>query len=128
MPAERTPWVFDDVHASLTYELEINPQNATMPGIMKTLTATPTARGRPILSQGRNKPQQMQLSGTILTQEQLETVRSWCEKEKQIRITDDLARQFWVYLSNFDPRRVRSVEYPWRHEFTLTCTVVSWEA
>lgn len=127
MPAQRTPWLFEDVHASLSYELEINPQDATMPAIEKTLTPNPIVRGRPVLFQGRNKPQQMELRLTVLTEDQYNTVRYWCSKEKQIRVTDDLGRVFWAYFSNFAPKRVRNAQYPWRHEVNLQCIIVSWE-
>ena len=82
----RTPWTFEDVHASEIYELEINPKEANMPSLEKTLTPNPSVRGRSILFQGRNRPGQMSLTGALLTQEQYEALRSWVQKEKQIKL------------------------------------------
>lgn len=126
-PAQRTPWLFEDVHASLSYELEINPQSATMPAIQKTLTPSSIARGRPVLFQGRNRTQSIDLQLTTLTEDQYQAMRYWCSKEKQIRITDDLGRVFWAYLYNFAPTRVRNSQYPWRHQINVQCMIISWE-
>jgi hypothetical protein len=126
MPSERTPWLFEDVHASLSYELEINPKDTTMPSIEKTLTPTPITRGRPVLFQGRNREQSMTLSGTLLTEDQYNALRAWTQTDKQIKVTDDLGRSYWVVFTSFDPRRVRTVEYPWRHEFSISGIVVDW--
>lgn len=123
----RTPWIFEDEYASTVYELEVNPQEASMPSVVKTYTPSATAAGQQIIFQGRSPSQQLSCSGIILTEDQYNTMREWARLEKQIKITDDLGRVFWVYIKSFAPRRVRSSQYPWTHEFSMTAVVLSWE-
>jgi hypothetical protein len=122
----RTAWIFEDEAASQVYEFPINPREATMPAVSKTFTPVPTTRGRSLLFQGREQSSLITLSGTLLTEEEYLAFREWSQKDRQIKITDDLGRVYWVVIKTFTPRRVRSIEYPWRHEFTITCVVVNW--
>lgn len=123
----RVAWTFEDVHASEVYELEINPQEHTLPAWGRILTSQPNAVGSGILFQGRDVVETMTLSGTLLTEEQYNAFRDWDAKKKQIKITDDLGRVFWAYLTGFSPNRVKSNQYPWRHTFTVQAVGLSWE-
>ena len=126
-PLVRVPWIFREVYdGEDIYEFAINPLDATMPSIQKTLTKQITASGKPVIFQGRDAVQTMSFSGTILDQIHLEIMNEWFIKEKQISITDDLGQQYWVYLTNFSPTRNYSSQYPWRHEYSANATVLSW--
>ena len=126
-PLVRVPWIFREVYdGEDIYEFAINPLDATMPQIQKTLTIQKTASGKNVTFQGRNQVQTMSFSGTILTEEHYNVMDEWFRKEKQINITDDLGRQYWVYLTGFNPSRQYSPQYPWRHEYSADATVVSW--
>jgi hypothetical protein len=49
---------------------------------------------------------------------------TWFEKRRVIRLTDDFERQFNVYIEAFSPKRKRSVQYPWRHDYDLSLIVL----
>jgi hypothetical protein len=123
----RTAWTFEDVFLEQTYTMEINPDASNVPSRTKTLTSVPKSKGGQVTFQGRDIVQSLNFSGTILTEQQLAFMRSWLRKEKQIKITDDQDRVMWVYLTMFNPTRVRSVGYPWRHAYSASGLIVSWE-
>lgn len=121
----RVAWEFYD--GVDTYELPINPSESSLPPIEKNITSHPTTAGRNVMFVGkRRKPQSIRFSGTILEEEQFRAFQEWVKKAHQIRITDDTGRQMWVYLVEFNPTRVRSVEYPWRHEYSARAVVLDW--
>lgn len=122
----RVPWTFQSVHDDDSYEFAINPLDASMPSIEKTFTSQATAAGGQVLFQGRNAPQKMSFSGTILTEVHLNAMREWSAKQKQVSITDDLTRKYWVYITSFSPTRNYKPEYPWMHEFSCEATVLDW--
>jgi hypothetical protein len=122
----RTAWVFEDVFNEEVYELEINPDASSIPIRGKTLTPAPKCRDGQVIFQGRDSVQSINFSGSILTEEQFFFMREWVRKEKQIKITDDQNRVMWVYLTSFNPTRVRSLDYPWRHTYSATGLIVSW--
>lgn len=124
----RIPWIFEDVHASQVYYFECNPSEAEMPSIRKTYSTSYSAAGSAVIFQGRDPVREISFSGTILTKEQYDILRFWVQKQKQIKITDDLGRVYWVYLKEFNPTRRPALNYPWLHDFSMSGVVVSWEA
>ena len=123
----RTAWVFEDIVNSEIYELEINPSQADLPEVTSNYSPMPTAAGRQILFEGRVQPVTLNFSGTLLTEEQYRAMNSWNRKRKQIKITDDQGYEYWVYLTGFNPQRVRDTQHPWRHTFSASCIVVDWQ-
>lgn len=122
----RVPWIFQALDDPDIYEFAVNPISAKMPEVTKTYSRQKTAAGGNVIFQGRNQPQTISFSGTILTQEHLGAMREWVSKEKQVYVRDDLARGFWVYLTKFNPSRQYSVQYPWRHEYSCEGSLLSW--
>lgn len=118
----RVAWRFFD--GSESYDLPINPLDVTMPFKRKRLSHRATTAGRQVTFEGKPEVVDMSLSGTIMTEEHYYALRSWVNKRKQIQITDDLGRKFWVYLKTFSPTRKSSQEYPWLMEYTLTGTIL----
>jgi hypothetical protein len=125
--SERVAWVFQELGtAPDTYILPINPLDATMPSLVKTVTTLTTASGLPVNFEGAAEPGQMKFSGTLLMEEQFRALEEWSKKTTQIQITDDLLQSYWVVITMFDPRRAYHPQYPWRHEYTIEATVISW--
>ena len=122
----RFPWILQEADGVDYYEFAINPLSAKMPSVRRTITRERTATGNPILFQGRSAPQVLSFSGTILTEEHLNALRTWVQKETQVHITDDLGRGYWVYFTTFSPTRQRSNQSPWRHEFSAEAIVLNW--
>lgn len=117
-------WHFFDPETSDDYELEVNPNEGGTPGRNRRYTYKATAGGRTLVYQAEEEPKKYSISGAILTEAQLDSFNDWFDKERQIRITDDLGRQFWVVFESFQPRRQKTVTAPWRHTYTLEATVI----
>lgn len=119
-------WTFYD--GTNTYTFPVNPNEGGSPQRQRTLTElSPTApQGRTIMFEGPEKVQSIDIKGTILEQIHFEAFNAWFDKRQQIRITDDLGRQFWVMFEDFKPTRARTVHWPWRHNYSATFKILSW--
>lgn len=111
---EHTFEINPNAGGSLEYEKNLIEQNTCAPG------------GRTLIFEGADNPPKLEFSGPILTESQHVAFLYWWNKRRQIRITDDLGREYWVYITSYKPVRKRSYLYPWRHDYTMTCTVLSW--
>ena len=87
---ERIPWTIANYSGGQTYAFEINPLDATVPSFKRTITTQSTAAGRQINYEGRRQPQTITVSGTILSEDQYNTMDAWARVRKQVKITDDL--------------------------------------
>ena len=121
-------WTFFDPFTSDTYTFEINPNEGGSPAFKRAFSyqATAAAEGRTLVFEGRAAPKSMDFSGTLLTEAQLEAFETWADKGNQIKVTDDLGRESWIVIEEFIPKRVRAVQYPWKHSYTVKATVVDW--
>jgi uncharacterized protein YPO0396 len=126
MPTPR--WSFYDPFTGDSYDFEINPNAGGSPGRSRKLTYTPTAaaNGKTLAFEGRADPQRFDFSGVILHEAQYTAFDTWAQVGNQIRITDDLGRQFWIIIENWEPKRERAVHYPWKHSYTAKAVVIDW--
>lgn len=122
VPSERVAWEFYD--GTTTYRLPVNPNAATMPEKKRNLTYQPTSCGGQITYEGRRSPNILSFSGDILEEGQYNAFRLWMYKRKQVRITDDLDRSFWVYLTSFSPTRQKSQEYDWMMTYSAEAFIL----
>ncbi|NBR22234.1 MAG: hypothetical protein EBU08_00285 [Micrococcales bacterium] len=124
----RIAWKFYDPVEDEEYEWEINPKDGGYPNRSKALVYESTAapNGQTLAYEGREAPASMSFSGVILTEQHFDTLTSWYLKRNQIKLTDDLGREFWIYIKSFNPTRVRSAKYPWRHNYTIEAIVLDW--
>lgn len=120
-------WNFYDGVLSTTYTFPINPNAGGSPAYRKRITEETTSApaAKTLLFEGNDEVQQIEFSGTILDQAHYDTFVTWFKKRRQIRITDDLGRQFWVYIKEFVPTRVRSAGAPYKHTYTCTAVILS---
>ncbi len=115
---------------SNTYTFLINPNEGGSPARKKSITYKNTAApdGKTLVFEGRDEPGTMSFSGILLEQSQYEAFEEWFDKRMQVRITDDLGRQYWIYIESFEPKRVRARSYPWKHSFSISATILDWPA
>lgn len=120
-------WEFFDSVVSETYTFEVNPNAGGAPKYEKNIqyTATTAPDGKTLIMEGANKPLDLEWSGTIITETQYNAYVTWFQKKRQIQLTDDLLRQFMIYIVSFTPTRVRSSNF-WKHTYTVTATVLDW--
>lgn len=121
-------WVFYDPVTLDEYTFDINPNDGGTPERRKTITYENTAApgGKTLVFEGRDEPETISFSGTILEEEQYNALVSWFDKRHQIRVTDDLNRQQWIYITQFSARRRRSYQHPWKHDYDVQATVLDW--
>lgn len=122
VPSERVAWKFYD--GTNTYLLPVNPNAASMPSKKRNLTYQATPTGGQITYEGRKTPNVLNFSGDILQESQYNSFRLWFLKRKQVRITDDLGQNFWVYLTSFSPSRQKSREYDWMMTYSAEAFVL----
>lgn len=122
----RVPWLFQAYNGVDVYEFAVNPLTAKMPSKKRNITKEKTATGAPILFQGRDSVPSMTFGGTILTEAHLNAMRTWAIKQNQVKLTDDLGRQYWVYITSFSPTRNYHADYPWRHDYQAEALVLDW--
>ncbi len=120
----RVPWDLYD--GSVSYQLMVNPDTATMPSIKRTVTARPTCSGRQVTYEGKPSIPEISFSGVILEEAQFRAFEEWVSLRKLVRITDDLGMKYWVYLKNFSPQRQKVTEYPWYHTYSVSGVLADW--
>jgi hypothetical protein len=126
----RVPWHFTDPITAEVWTLPVNPAEGGTPKRNKRVDfqSTTAPDGKTIMFEGRDEVRTIELSGTILDQDQLETFQDWYDKRYQIQIEDDLGRTFWVYITSFEADRAWSVNHHWRHRYRMSMTVLDWPA
>lgn len=126
MPVVR--WTFYDPVDVETYTFDINPNTGGSPIYKKTLQYVKTSapNGKTVIFEGQDDPQTLEWSGVILNQEHYDKYVEWWQKRRQIRVTDDLNRSYWVYLTEFTPERVRAYSRPWKHSFKVSAVILDW--
>ena len=120
----RTAWTFYDPVDDETYNWEINPNEGGYPARNKNILfeATAAPNGHTVAQEGRDTQETFSFSGVILT------LNTWFEKRNQILLTDDLGREFWIYIKSFNPTRQRSAKYPWRHNYTIDAIILDFSS
>lgn len=124
MPANR--WRFDDPVTAESYTFEMSPNDGGSPDFGKTITQQGTSApgNGNILFEGQDPPQSIDFSGVVLTESHYDAMVHWFTKRHVIMVTDDLGRQFFIYITGFSPKRKRSATKPWKHEYTVKATVI----
>lgn len=127
MPAV-VKWTFFDPVTSETYTFDINPNTGGSPPYKKKMAYENTTApdGKTLMFEGQDEVQQLEWSGVILSEDQHNKYIEWWQKRRQIQVTDDLGRQYWVYLTSYAPKRERARSYPWKHQIEVSATIVNW--
>jgi hypothetical protein len=123
-----TLWKWRLFDGTDTYVFDVNPNEGGTPTFEKNILEESTAApdGLTLIFEGAEKPKPFNFSGVILEQSQYEAMLEWYQKRRQVRVTDDLGRQFWIYIKKFEATRGWRVSHPWRHTFSIEATVVDW--
>jgi len=121
-------WIFTDPAVSETYEWAVNPNSGGSPSREKNIQYENTSApdGKTLIFEGQDRPLQLEWSGVILSQSQYDTLITWFEKRRQIRLEDDLGRTMWIYITAFTPSRRRAVSHPYKHDYNMRATVLDW--
>lgn len=120
-------WNFQDNVISQNYNFDVNPNRGGTPSFQKNLSYSATPAGSSIVFEGRDKPRTFTVSGTLREESQLIALQTWFDKEYQVKITDDLGREFWIYITNLQFERAQTRRWPFRHTFTINYVEVDWQ-
>lgn len=121
-------WVFEDPVLLETYVFDVNPSEGGSPGFEKRFEFQETTApdGKTLIFEGQDTPQNITFSGTILTESHYNAFVEWYSKRYQIKVTDDLGREFMILIKSFKPERVRAVSHPWKHKYTVEAAILDW--
>ena len=120
-------WFFNDPVSGDNYTFEINPNDGGSASMRKNLVYQNTAApgGNVLMFEGQDEAQTGEFSGVILSEAQYLKMIEWFNKRYPIQVTDDLGRTDTIYITEFTPQRKRSVNYPYKHEYTVRYTVIT---
>lgn len=120
-------WNFLDPAGSDSYTFEVNPLSGADPQYDKSITyqSTTAPGGKTLIMEGQDKPLEISWSGTIISESQYDAYVTWFQKRRQIQLTDDLGRVFWIYISSFESQRVRSSNFH-KRTYNVKATVLDW--
>lgn len=129
MPTVLQRWTFHDPQTDDTYTFAINPNEDGSPQYTKSLGTQKTAApdGGLLLYEGRDDAQTPQFTGVVLYRLQYDAMIEWFNKRYPIEMTDDLGRVITIYITSFEPKRVRNVSHPWKHTYSVKFVVLGVE-
>jgi hypothetical protein len=121
-------WELYDPQTGESYSFLINPLSWNLNPLVKNMTNQPASHGsRQISFQGRNQPQTMTFSGTILEESEYSALQRWANKRNQVKLTDDLGRIMWIYIMRFSPQRQLSPNNPFYFSYSIEATILDWQ-
>ncbi len=124
----RIAWRFEDATEGTVLFMPINPNDGASPHYQKSLTkettTAPGGTGQTLIFEGSDQAIDFAFSGALLTQEHYEFILNAWKKRHLLKLTDDLGREFVIYIESFNPKRVRSATYPWRHTYDANAVIV----
>lgn len=106
-------WTLWDPVLGTTLTFPVNPSESFLPQREKQMVTEKTTAGVLVAFEGEESPQEFNFSGTFLDESSYDFMVTWFEKRYQLRLTDDLGNQFWVYLKAFRPKRKRASNHEW---------------
>jgi hypothetical protein len=121
-------WTLWDPVLGTTLTFPINPAEGFLPEREKTFTMehTTAPNGKFIAFEGPETSIAFNFSGTFLEESSYDFMISWFNKKYQLRLTDDLGNEYWVYLKKFSPKRRRSSNYTWAFTYDAEAVVINW--
>lgn len=124
----RIPWRWEDLVEGTVQFMALNPNEGASPqyrkALSKSTSTAPGADGRPIIFEGADEVSSFNFKGAILFQAHYEFLLNAWRKRHPVRLTDDLGRSFVIYMESFEPERILSRTYPWRHKYTASAVIV----
>lgn len=117
-------WTLWDPVLGTTLEFPINPAESYLPQREKAMVTEQTTAGLLVAFEGEEVPKEFNFSGTFLNEASYDFMTTWFNKRYQLRLTDDLGNQYWVYLKSFSPRRKRSSNYSWAFTYEANAVIM----
>lgn len=121
-------WIFQDPVTLESHTFAVNPAESDTPGFRRNIQYENTSApdGKTLVFEGRAEVQKLNFSGSIFTEAELDVFMEWAQRGHQIRVTDDLGREFYIVIVSFNPRRQRAIHSPFKHTYEIEATIVDW--
>lgn len=120
-------WTFYDPNTTVTNTYSVNPNAGGTPELKKQTTSQRTTAGAKVIYfEGNTVPHTLQWSGTLLDEDQLDMFQEWFDKRHQILLTDDLGREYYIYITSFQIQRERARQHLWKHSYTMSASILDW--
>lgn len=121
-------WIFTDPTLATSYSFDVNPKEGGSPQYKKNIAIQNTLApgGKTLLYEGADEVQNLEFSGIIREQSQYDAMVLWFNKRHQIQVQDDLGRTYMVYITEFSPKRERSIQRHWKHSYTVRAIILDW--
>jgi hypothetical protein len=72
-----------------------------------------------IIFESHKEVKKFSFSGNIYNKDEFDRLELWFSKKYDLILTDDLNRNFRIYVSSFSPSRIRSRQFPYKHSYTV---------
>jgi hypothetical protein len=121
-------WQFYDPDGEgTTYNFSINPDSYSSDSVLRNIKDEATSFGSRVFFEGRKTPRTFSFSGTILSEDQYNVLYAWANERRQIRLTDDLGFQNWIYIKSFNPTRQLKPNVPWYFTYSIEAVSLDWQ-
>lgn len=119
-------WKVYDPYTADEWTFAMNPSEVVQPDQKKNVSSigTTASDGRTIMYEGQKPPDELSWKGVILSRAERDIFLLWFAKPYQLRLTDDLGEEYWVYLDKFTPRRKRVVNRELKIEYDMHAFVL----
>lgn len=117
---------FSDVENVLTYEFPINPSRLeeTYAEAAITAEATTAYDGAMMIWEGERRPDRWIIAGEVFERIDHDALAYWAAINQRLWVTDEYGRTILAKIVGFKATRKRAMEYPWRHEYSMTFDVL----
>ncbi len=129
-------WTFTDEVEGTTSVFTLNPESASIDRGGLQSSQISTTNGRRIIQKGRRNPDAMVINGTTFQEDEFVAFAQIASKMYQVKLTDDLGREFWVFITGYSPERqpTRFGSYAgasgsrldWRMRYSINMTMLDW--
>lgn len=105
-----------------TTRFDMNPAEGGSPSYNKNMTYNDRSGPNSgiIAFEGEPAPLEYEVSGVLLQESQYNFFKNIWDLQHQVRLTDDLGRVFWIYVTSVQFRRIRRANHPWAHEYQMS--------
>lgn len=125
-PTPTTPrWSLRDPETGVIYEFDINPSAEDYQPYSKQISYQNTLPGKSIIYEVTRDATTISWSGTIILQGHLAALQTWFDLGSAVELTDDLGRVFSIFITDFEPKRVRNATQPWLHTYDMKALVLT---
>jgi len=119
-------WQLANPTTNEIYVFTTNPSTGGVPASNKQIVYSNAVatNGKTLIYERSSESQEVKISGTILTQAELEALGLWASKRSVLTLTDDLSRTYNIYITSFVAERVRKASNQYYHTYTLGYMII----